>query len=87
MAQSRLSRNPVSLFSAPKQQPVQQIIQQTPAAPSPSADLPTEDPAVTAQRKQAQAQADASVTAAIQDQLRQRMQNRLQTFGLVPVIR
>jgi hypothetical protein len=74
----------MSLFSSPAPAPVQQIIQ-APAAPAPSANLPIEDPVVTAQRKQAAAQADASVTQAIQAQLRQRMQSRLQAFGFGPM--
>jgi hypothetical protein len=59
----------VSLFSAPKI-----------PAPQPA---PTEDPAVTAARQQAQVQADASLTRSIQDDLRRKTQARLQHFGLV----
>ena len=47
-------------------------------------DAPKEDPAIAAARLRAQNQADNSLTMSIQDDLRRKMQARLQRFGLVP---
>lgn len=67
----------MSLFGSPKKP-------DTVVVPAPAADIPKEDPAVTAARKQATVQADAAVTSGIQDDLRRRMQSRMQRFGLAP---
>lgn len=67
----------MSLFGSPKQPAAVSV-------PTPAPDIPKEDPAVTAARNQAQVQADASVTSGIQDDLRRRMQSRMQRFGLAP---
>ena len=73
----------MSLFGSPAPPP--QIIQQAPVTPLPSANLPTENPTVTAQRVQAQAQADSAVTSNIQDVLRSKMAQQAQTFGISPI--
>jgi hypothetical protein len=69
----------MSLFGSPKV-PAPVVV------PTPSPTIPAENPLVTAARGQAQKQADEAVTHNIQDDLRRRMQSRLQRFGLVPAI-
>lgn len=50
----------------------------------PKIDVPKEDPAIAAARAREQNKADTSLTMSIQDDLRRKMQARLQRFGLVP---
>lgn len=51
---------------------------------SPKIDVPKEDPAVAQARERQQSIADNMLTGSIQDNLRRKMQARVQRFGLVP---
>jgi hypothetical protein len=51
---------------------------------APKIEAPKEDPAVAAARQRQQDQADTALSLSIQDDLRRKMQARLQSFGLVP---